>query len=375
MKVCMDIQSAIGPRAGVGRYTHQLAQHLAATPDALDLKVFYFDFKRLGSPFSLPGVEQRAVQWCPGRLVQKVWKEWRWPPYEWFAGAADVYHFPNFIIPPLRKGKKVVTVHDVTFLRHPETVEQKNYRYLSTRLEQTVQVADHIIVVSDFSRQEVLEHYAVDADRITAIHLGISQPFDIVPESRIQAVRKMLGLERPYLLFVGTVEPRKNIPFLIDVFEAMDHFDGDLVIAGMKGWKYEESLQRINSSKKGDRIHYLEFVDESHLPGLYAGAEIFVFPSHYEGFGFPPLEAMSCGTPVISSAGGALPETVGNAGVIIDRGTVEAWVHAVETMLHDTAQRDIFRKIGLEHAGHFDWARTARKTVDVYRRVAGENTV
>ena len=164
-------------RSGVGRYTKSLVEHLGPFAGSDELRLFYFDFQRKGVPFPAPGAVQHAVRWCPGRIVQKAWKTINWPPFDWFAGAADVYHFPNFIRPPLTKGKSVVTIHDIAFIRYPQTLEPRNLKYLTAQIKQTVQNSDCIIAVSEFTAREIHELLDVPRDRIVAIHRrGPPQP-------------------------------------------------------------------------------------------------------------------------------------------------------------------------------------------------------
>ncbi len=371
MRICVDIQSAVSQRAGVGRYTRNLVEHLAplmAPPD--DLNLFYFDFHRRGLDFTCPGAHQTPVRWIPGKYVQQSWKRLLWPPFNWFSGQAELYHFPNFTIPPLQQGKKIVTIHDMSFLRYPEFSEKKNLAYLSTFIPNTVKRADAIITVSEFSKNETAELLGVDPAQIFATPLGItpgcSRPF----ETNIAQTRRHLKLDRPYLLSVGTLEPRKNIPFLIEVFEQLTHFDGDLVIAGMKGWKVEPILQRMLTSSRRNRIRYLEFIPDNDLFSLYAGAELFITTSFYEGFGLPPLEAMACGTPVVSSTGGSLPEMLtGDAAILIPGFDANRWASTISSLLNDLGRREQMANHAPAHAAHFSWRNTALKTLDVYRKV------
>jgi glycosyltransferase involved in cell wall biosynthesis len=369
MRVVVDIQAAIAQRAGVGRYTKSLVEHLGALKGPDEVGLFYFDFKGRGAPFPVNGAEQKAVHWFPGRVAQRAWKSLGWPPFNWLAGPADVYHFPNFVRPPLTHGRSVVTVHDVSFLRYPETTETRNLRYLSAQIRKTVELADAVITDSAFSAQEVQELLNVAPTKTRPIHLGLNATMVRPDDLTVVAVRRHLRLERPYLLMVGTLEPRKNIVFLVEIFEQLRGFDGDLVIAGMRGWKYKPILDRMKTSTRAERIRYLDYVDEELLPSLYAGAEALVYPSLYEGFGLPPLEAMACGTPVLSSRAGSLPEVLGEAAEYAGDFDVGAWVGAVSRVLADSALRRDASAKGLIQAAKYTWEETARQTWAVYRRV------
>jgi len=369
MKICVDIQSAVARRAGVGRYTSSLIEELPRYAQNDELSGFFFDFQHNALPVSVPNAQLRANRWIPGRIVQKAWKTISWPPFNWFAGKADLYHFPNFILPPLTHGKSVVTIHDLAFLRYPETIEKRNLQYLTARIKDTVQRADAIITVSEFSAKEISKLLQVSPERIFAIHEGLSPHLVRPDDKEIVRTKQHHHLKRPYLLCVGTLEPRKNIPFLIDVFEQLD-VDMDLVVAGMRGWKDEPIMERMATSSKADQIHYLSYVPEADLPALYAGTALFVFPSIYEGFGFPPLEAMSCGTPVLSSAAASLPEVLEPAAVIMPDFDPKAWADRIHAVLSDSSQQDALREKGLQHIKKYTWKACAQRTWDVYRKVA-----
>jgi glycosyltransferase involved in cell wall biosynthesis len=369
MRVCVDIQAGIAQVAGVGRYTRELVARLGPLAAPGELSLFHFDFRGRGMPFPVPGAVESACRWVPGRVAQGAWKTIGWPPYDWFAGRADVYHFPNFILPPLHRGRSVVTIHDVAFLRHPETIEPRNYRHLTSRIRSTVERSDAIITVSAFTAREIRDLLGVPDGKIHPIASGLGGSMCRPPPDEVARIRKRLGLDRPYLLSVGTLEPRKNYVFLVDVFEKLKAFDGDLVIAGMRGWKDEPILARMRASGRSDRIRYLEFVPDADLPGLYAGADLFICPSLYEGFGFPPLESMACGTPVLSSSAGSLPEVLGDAAVLVDRFDAEEWSGRVECLLADGAVRADLAARGMRRAAGYSWERTARRTWEVYSRV------
>ena len=371
VRVCIDIQSAVAQRAGVGRYTAQLAQHLPACSTDDDVRLFYFDFKHRGAPFIGTSAEHTVVRWCPGRVAQLAWRTLRWPNFDVLAGPADVYHFPNFILPPLGRGRAVVTIHDMSFMRYPDFAEDRNRRHLTARIQDTVTRADAIITVSQFSADEVCRLLPVDRARVFPVHLGISESlFAPPPDPSIVETLARLGVKRPYLLTVGTLEPRKNIPFLIELFEKLDTFKGQLVVAGARGWKCDPILARMACSSRATDIQWLGHVGDEQLPALYAGAEAFLFASHYEGFGLPPLEAMACGTPVLSSQGGSLAEVLGDGALLIDSFEPDIWLARLRELLSDPQSREKWIEAGRRRAATYSWTETARKTWDVYRHAA-----
>lgn len=369
MRICIDIQAAVSQRAGIGRYTKTLVERLGEFAGQDEVDLFFFDFRRAGLPFAAPGTRLRPWRWLPGRYVQQAWKRLHWPPFNWLAGRADLYHFPNFTIPPLTAGRSVVTIHDMSFVRNPEFTEARNLRYLTAVIPDTVRRASAILTDSQFSADEIHDLLKVPRDRLFAVPLGVDPRCRRPPVEQTAQVLRRLGLERPYLLTVGTVEPRKNLPLLIEAFERLRGYEGDLVIAGMPGWKTEPIFARMRASPCAARIRYLRYVADEDLPALYAGADVFALTSHYEGFGLPPLEAMACGTPVVSSAGGSLPEVLGDTAIIVREGSPDAWADALAGLLGDSQRRAAMAAAGPRHAARYDWRETARRTFEVYRRV------
>jgi alpha-1,3-rhamnosyl/mannosyltransferase len=212
----------------------------------------------------------------------------------------------------------------------------------------------------------------VPADRLFPVHSGVSEIFRPPPAEQLRAVLARFGLDRPYLLSVGTIEPRKNLPFLVEVFEQLQDFDGYLVLAGGLGWKYEPILERLRNSKRRADIRHLAYVGDAELPSLYAGASAFLMTSFYEGFGFPPLEAMACGTPVVSSDGGSLREVLAGAATICSGFHADLWAESVRSVLGDPALRASRIAAGRALAAGYTWSRAASRTWDVYRQAVKE---
>ncbi len=375
MNVCIDIQPAVNQTAGIGRYTRRLVEHLGplARAEGLQLRLFYFDFRRNAlAPPSVPGTVLQPYRTVPGRWVQAYWRRISYPDFTALAGPADLYHFPNFLLPPVRRGRSVVTIHDMSFVRFPQFSERRNLQRLTAAIPRSASRADAIITISHFSAAEIADALSVDPGRIHVTHPGVESCFHPADDAAISAMRRTLGLHRPYLLTVGTLEPRKNHVFLAEVFELLEgKFDGVLAIAGAPGWQVETIMERLRRSSRADAIRILSHVPESLLPALYSGAEIFLFPSFYEGFGFPPLEALACGTPVVSSDGGALAEILDTQAVMRPgEFNAEAWAAAVCALLReDTPQKQSRRAAGRQHAARYRWTDTARQTWRIYRSV------
>lgn len=370
MRVCVDIQAAVAQRAGVGRYVRCLVERLARHAAGDTLSLFYFDFRGRGEAPDAPGAQLRTIGWMPGRLAQQAWKRFGFPPFDWFAGRADLFHFTNFIRPPLGRGRSVTTVYDVSFLRHPEAAEERNLQFLKAGIRQTVERSDAILTISNHVAAEIVDLLGAPASNVVTAHPGLPEGLKRPSADVVAAMRARHGLDRPYLLFVGTIEPRKNLAFLIDVFDRLQGFDGDLVLAGMKGWKYEPILARMKASPRARRIRHLDYPPDGDLPALYAGAELFVICSLYEGFGFPPLEAMACGTAVVSSTGGSLPEVLGDAAEIVPGFDADEWAGRITRLLGDRGRRADLVTRGTAQAARYTWDATAARVWQLYREFA-----
>lgn len=371
MKICMDYQPAVGQRAGIGRYTKMLAEGLSRQlTEAEQLRLFYCDFRRRVVVPTLSHVEPKAFYAMPGAVLQKAWVHLNFPPFDWISGGADVFHFTNFLARPLHRGRSVVSIHDMSFLRYPEFAEPKNLKYLTSNIHVSAKRADAIITISEFSKREIEEFLPEARGKVHVTYLGIGSQFGNVTAAQVAEVRQKLGLTRPFLLTVGTIEPRKNLAFLVDVFEHVAPEGIDLVIAGGAGWRCESILARMEQTRYPGQLHWVRYVPDELLPALYTAASLFVMPSHYEGFGFGPLEAMACGTPVLSSAGGSLPEVLGSAAVVESEMRAERWAEHVRTLFAETgAVREERRKAGKEQAARYTWQRTAEETLAIYRTV------
>ncbi len=224
-----------------------------------------------------------------------------------------------------------------------------------------------MITDSEVSARDIRELLCVEAGRVHAVHLGVSPSIKRAPDEAVERVRRQFSLSRPYLLSVSTLEPRKNLTFMIDVFNRLDDFDGELVLAGMPGWKCEPIFAAMRSARRASRIRYIQYVGDAELPALYTGATAFLCTSHYEGFGLPPVEAMACGTPVVSSGGGALAEVLGDAATVIPAFDPNSWLTAIRKVIGDQALRARLIEAGNRRAAGYSWEETARRTWAVYR--------
>ncbi len=371
MKICMDYQPAVVQSAGIGRYTRVLARELSEILPAGDsISLFYFDFRRRAAEGLFPPRTCPVpCRFVPGGVMRRIWRYFPEPYFDRFAGKADVYHFTNFVSAPVRHGASVLTVHDMSFMRYPQFAEARNLRNLRRSLGRSIASASAVITISDFSARETEEFFPCASGKLFPIPLGISPHFAKCSSERISSFRKEYGIDRPFILTVGTVEPRKNQAFLLDVLDRMQSAGVVLVVIGGIGWKSESIISRFEPYISSGRLKWLRHIDDKDLVAAYSGAEAFVMPSFYEGFGFPPLEAMACGVPVVSSPGGSLREVLGDAACVLEGFDADEWAAAVDKVVCDTGLRDALIEKGKKRSSAYSWRRTAELTLKVYGSV------
>ena len=319
-------------------------------------------------------VRGRSV-FIPDRYLNILWYRWRVPFYaNFFTGSADIYHGLDFVIPPLLgKAHKVVTVHDLAFLQHPETAIPSLAAYLNKVVPESVAKADVVAAISHTTKQALIEHYQTPAEKITVIPCGIAPYFKRITDPILQeATRHKFGLQSPFVLSVGTLEPRKNHLGLIKAFYEVQQSNENsaiLAIAGGKGWLYEETLNAVKELKLEDKVRFLGRVSDLELILSYSLADVFAFPSFFEGFGIPPLEAMACGAPVITSNTSSLPEVTGDAAIHIDPHDIHALANAISLLLGDEQLRESLRQKGYVQSQKYTWSNSAHKTLSLYQKL------
>ena len=284
----------------------------------------------------------------------------------------DVVHAPVNVAPLLAPAPTVVTVHDLAFLRFPEQYPGAKQRYLNLLTRRSVERASRVIAVSENTRRDVLQNYRVPAARVVTVPNGLDPAVKPVTDpAALAAFRREHGLPERFLLFVGTLQPRKNLVGLLRaVARAGDRLDLPLVVVGGAGWQYAPIFDEVAALGIRDRVTFAGYAEGRTLASWYSAATAFVFPSLYEGFGLPVLEAMACGTPVVTSATSSLPEVAGDAALLVDPSDVEALAAALVRVASDSGLREDLGRRGLARARGFSWERTARETVAVYRDAA-----
>jgi glycosyltransferase involved in cell wall biosynthesis len=364
-------------KTGVDYYTRGLLR--ALVDEMRDAEFALLHFGRPGADLGVAGrnVRTRAVPMHP-RLYRALVKRFVPPPLDVIARTrAHVYLFTDFVCFPLRHpARRLVIVYDLSFVLHPEFVARGNRTYLAKGVRRSVEVADRVITISETVRDEIVAHYGVEPHRLAVAPPGVDAGFfSRRPDDEVERVRRAHGIERPYVLFQGTLEPRKNLDGLLDAWELLPEplrREHALVLSGGKGWLDRPLLRRVETlGRRGLPIVRTGWIPEADLPALYTGARAFVFPSHYEGFGMPVLEAMACGTPVIASRVASIPEVVGDAGLLIDPRAPESITAALETLLFDSALVERLRARARARARDFEWQRTGRLVAGVLRELAG----
>jgi glycosyltransferase involved in cell wall biosynthesis len=371
MTIYLDVSAAVHRRAGLGRYAESLARALAPLlPGSLAL--FY---NREQGIEPLPGLES-----LPARSVALGYKPWRM--LVWLGQLAHVgfnrltpdaglFHATEHLLLPLRGVPTVLTVHDLIFRLLPGQHKPLNRWYLNLSMPLFCRRAAHIIAISEQTRRDVVSAYGVPADKISVIYEAADPRFRPQSPEAIAAARARYHLPERYLLSVGTIEPRKNLARLLAAFERL-HAEGltdVLVLAGKRGWLTGEFDAALERSPSKQAVVFPGFIADADLPAVYAGAQVLVMPSLYEGFGLPVLEGMACGVPVACSNCSSLPEIAGQAALFFEPTDADDISDALRRLLRDPELQDALRGAGLRQAGRFSWERTAQETLAVYRRL------
>lgn len=352
MKVALDATPLVGPGTGVATFTRGALSALAARPD---VEVVKFGL-------TVRGRAELGLRWpMPAGLLLRVWARSSLAPVEWWTGPVDVVHGTNFVVPPSRgrRAASVVTVYDLTALRFPELCAPASLRY-PTLVRAAVARGAWVHVLATAIGEEVVERLGVPAERVRVVASGVDP---IVGGDRSRG-RARAGAEQ-YVLALGTVEPRKGLPTLVRAFDrlAAARPDLHLVVVGPDGWGTAAFAGSVAMARHGDRVTRLGWVDLAARADLLAGASVLAMPSVYEGFGYPAIEAMSVGTPVVATAVGSLPEVVGDAGVLVPEGDVDALAAGLAQALDDP---EPWRRKGPANAARFRWETCAAGLVELY---------
>lgn len=370
MKVCIDCTPLLVRSAGVKMYLFHLVRHLAQTAENNELALFPF--------FSLPPVlrhDVSALGWGATMarvlLATRLAGSWN-PVFRASTGGAKLFHASNLVRGVPQGAHLTTTVHDLTALLAPELHRPQTVQADKAFFSRIVCRASQIIAVSNNTKNDLVTRLKIQDSRVTVIYPGVRDEYFQGDSADGSVIRTRYALTRPYMLFVGTIEPRKNLGRLLDAYSAMKaevRAAHDLVVVGMQGWRDERTLQRLRGGIPG--VVRLGYVPEEDMPAIMAGASLFVFPSLYEGFGFPAAEAMAAGVPVLTSNAGSLPEVVGDAACCVDPLSVAEIQSAMERLLTSPTERRDMSIRGLNRAQKYSWQESARQTWKLFERLAG----
>ncbi len=354
--------------AGISHYQQRLLEALATEGKDWHMTALVHD-RRWQPP---PGMTRCL---CPGftaRPVGRIFWEQVYQPWLLRRLRPTLYHGLAFAAPVTTHIPLIITVHDLSFVRFPETLPPWKARYLRWMTRHAIEKARRVIAVSESTRQDILRWLPVPPTKVVTVHNGVDAHFRPLPSSVVAEWRRRRGLPERFILYVGTLQPRKNLATLLRAYalwrqEAPAYGrDIPLVLAGARGWYTEHLFRLVEELALKAWVHFPGYLPREELPYWYNAATLFVYPSRFEGFGLPVLEAMACGTPVIAARASSLPEVVGEAGVLVSPEDVPGWATALRRVLEDKALQHHLAELARQRAAHFSWKRTAQRTLSVY---------
>ena len=367
MRVALDVTPLLGAHTGVAAFTTGALAALAPRTD-VELRAYAVTWRgRARVAGVVPKGVEVAGRPMAARPLRGMWRRFDVPPIEWWTGPVDVVHGTNFVVPPAARAAEVVTVHDLTPVRFPQMSTSDTLQYPGL-LRRALQRGAVVHTPSQFVADEVIDLLGASPDRVHAVHHGVP-PIDAGDPA---VGRRRAGGDR-YLLALGTVEPRKDLRSLVRAFDALAGDDADLrlVIAGPDGWGVEELDAAVAQARHRDRVVRLGWVTAEERAGLLAGATVFAYPSVYEGFGFPPLEAMAAGVPVVTTTAGALPEVLGDAACLVAPGDTDGLTTALGRVIADDNERAALVRRGHDQVARYSWDRCGDGLLAVYRKARG----
>lgn len=380
MKIAFESQLFLkGNKTGIAWCADNIIKELSKREECI---CNFFSFKyndrqtEKVSQYKKYGVKLSECRWFHDVLYKIIWPIVPLPYSAFFKDDVDITQFFNCVVPPGVKGRSVVIVHDMAYKVCPETVRLKTKWWLHLTLKKSCNRADAIVTVSESSKADIIKYLGVNANKITVMPNGVDLHIfhNRYEKSAIDTIKAKYHLKSEYFLYLGTLEPRKNIPSLIRAYKQLLQIKDSLtvpqlVIAGGKGWLYDSIFNIVKELKLEENVLFTGYLDMEDVPKMLCGATAFVFPSIYEGFGMPPLEAMACGAPVITSNVSSLPEVVGDAGILVNPESIDEICQAMGTLMTNSILRQELVKRGLERAESYTWENSAHILYSLYRKL------
>ncbi|RFZ75975.1 glycosyltransferase family 1 protein [Lacrimispora amygdalina] len=381
MKIAFDSQILFErQKTGIGRNSEAIiSNYIQLGTDDIVLNYFRMleENKReevIDHYLSNHKVNINKCKWFHSVLYNRLNRYLRLPYKMFFREEADVTQFFNYVLPPGVKGKTALYVYDMAYKVYPETIGEKTLRMLNENLAESCRRADRIITISEFSKQEIIKYLGIPSEKIAVVPCAVDHSIynNIIDLDELTVIKKKFNIDQDYFLYLGTLEPRKNIEKLIDAYAALHKRDTlipKLVIAGKNGWNYDNVYKKVSDYKINENVIFTGYIEAEEAVTLLKGALAFVFPSIYEGFGMPPLEAMACGVPIITSNVSSLPEVVQDAGYLIDPFSAEDLSEAMFEIISNTEHRKRLIERGLKRAKEFTWKGSAERLRSVYENM------
>lgn len=353
-------------RAGIHHYISQLLGNLSYEESELRFTVFTNNRAELESLPKEMVVSTSLPTHRP--LARIMWEQLVWPLVA-IRHKVDLLHSMAFVTPLLWHRPAVVTVYDLSFIHHPQRFPVLKRIYLTSQTRRSCQKAERVMTISESGRQDVYRYYGVPLERIDIVRPGVSQIFSLRTEEEVEAFRNRENLAQRFILHVGTLQPRKNVEVLLEAFAQLRQPDLELVLVGDKGWSYQSIFDRVEELGLVDKVRFPGYVSDADLPLWYNAASVLVFPSVYEGFGLPVIQAMACGTPVIAANTSAIPEAAGSAARFFEPHDVRALAEHITAVLDDRQIAVTMHQRGLEQACEFSWQKAGQQLLASYRQV------
>lgn len=381
MKIAFDAQLLFEKeKTGIGWTAENIIKYMVLNSNN-DYILNYFsarkskDKRQITESYAKLGYNIKKCGWFHNVIYRRIWNNIALPYSLFFGKQAEITQFFNYDIPPGVHGKAVTFIYDMVYKVYPDTVSKKTMDMLNYNINVTCKRADHIITISEFSKSEIIKYLDIPSDKISVMPCGVDLNIyrPDYTSKEVEFTIEKYNINDEYILYLGTLEPRKNIERLIEAYNLLKKSYArkvpKLVIAGKKGWMYDKIFHLVEELQLKSDVIFTGYVNSEDIPMLFQGAKLFVFPSIYEGFGMPPLEAMACGTPVMVSNQASIPEVVGEAGYYINPYNVNDICDAMKTLIESNELRMRLREKGLLRAKNFTWNSSVIRLMDIYNKI------